>query len=106
SERAPPNRAATRERTTVRAPRRDVGPRSVNSALGEPPPRLAVVMAVPLTLGRRHEARANGARTSCLLPPDARAPPGSPSRAALWPSFATSTPKNAARRLARFLSDL
>src|SRR5690606_38460045 len=39
SERAPPNRAATRERTTVRAPRRDVGPRSVNSALGEPPPR-------------------------------------------------------------------
>src|SRR5690606_14521611 len=59
SERAPPNRAATRERTTVRAPRRDVGPRSVNSAVGEPPPRLAVVMAVPLTLGRGHEARAN-----------------------------------------------
>src|SRR5690606_5187454 len=89
-ERARPNRAATRERTTVRAPRCDVGPRSVSSALGEPPPRLPVVMAVPLTLGRGHEARANGARTSCLLPPDARAPPGSPSRAALWPSFATS----------------
>src|SRR5690606_8090357 len=66
SERAPPNRAATRERTTVRAPRRDVGPRSVNSALGEPPPRLAVVMAVPLTLGRG--ARGARKRRAHLMP--------------------------------------
>src|SRR5690606_2393307 len=106
SECAPPNRAATRERTTVRAPRRDVGPRSVNSALGEPPPRLAVVMAVPLTLGRGHEARANGARTSCLLPPAARAPPGSSSRAALWPSFANEHPRMQRVDSRGFLSDL
>src|SRR5690606_5729100 len=57
-----------------------------------------------------------GVRHSAALPeaaPNARlvrASDGASERAppnrALWPSFATSTPKDAARRLARFLSDL
>src|SRR5690606_22876203 len=57
----------TRERTTVRAPRRDVGPRSVNSALGEPAPknaarRLARFFVRPSALVEEAAHRAREAR--------------------------------------------